>query len=217
MPTPYRQAEGNTAAGVDRKSADDPARSKTLRMSGSLLHGTREISSAPGGDRVGWGRPSRNPTIDADEKSDAPIGPEKRPNNGDCPAEVVEGRGAAEGSAGETPTHRTRSRGRVSMGLEGVREAARRCASRHDPRQEPYAVVPLVRICAGGGGQPPSLPRPPVSSPPMNTSLSTLTNTPNTSLHPPGAPTSRLGDEPRADTRAASAYRAIRRAASRSP
>lgn len=25
-------------------------------------------------------------------------------------------------------------------------------ASRHDPRQEPYAVVPHVRICAGGGG-----------------------------------------------------------------
>ena len=124
MPTPYRQAEGNTAAGVNRKSADDPARSKTLRMSGSLLHGTWEISSAPGADRVGWGRPSRNPTIDADEKSDAPIVPEKRPNNGDCPAEVVEGRGAAEGNAGETPTHRTQSRGRGSMGLEGVREAA---------------------------------------------------------------------------------------------
>ncbi len=32
---------------------------------------------------------------------------------------------------------------------------------RHDLRQEPYAVVPHVRICAGGGGQPPSLPRPP--------------------------------------------------------
>ena len=23
---------------------------------------------------------------------------------------------------------------------------------RHDLRQEPYAVIPLVRICAGGGG-----------------------------------------------------------------
>ena len=30
---------------------------------------------------------------------------------------------------------------------------------RHDPRQEPGAVVPLAGICAGGGGQPPSLPR----------------------------------------------------------
>jgi group II intron reverse transcriptase/maturase len=95
-------------------------------MPGSLLHGTWEISSAPGEDRVGWGRQCRNPTIDADERSDAPIVPEKRPNNGESPAEVVEGRGAAEGNAGETPTHRTQSRGRVSRGLEGVRAAARR-------------------------------------------------------------------------------------------
>jgi len=138
-------------------------------MSGSLLHGTWEISSVPGGDRVGWGRHSRNPTIDADEKSDTPIVPGKPPNNGRSPAEVVDGRGVAKGNAGETPTHRTQSRGRVSMGLEGVREAARRArrvfccrlgwiahfrryASRHDPRQGPYAVIPHVRICAGGGG-----------------------------------------------------------------
>lgn len=33
-------------------------------------------------------------------------------------------------------------------------------ASRHDSRQEPYAVIPPVRICAGGGWQQPSLPRP---------------------------------------------------------
>ena len=31
---------------------------------------------------------------------------------------------------------------------------------RHDLRQEPYAVVPHVRICAGGAGQPASLPQP---------------------------------------------------------
>jgi DNA-binding NarL/FixJ family response regulator len=34
------------------------------------------------------------------------------------------------------------------------------CApARHDPRQEPGAVVPLAGICAGGGEQSPSLPR----------------------------------------------------------
>ena len=32
-------------------------------------------------------------------------------------------------------------------------------SGRHDPRQEPGAVVPLAGIRAGGGGQPPSLPR----------------------------------------------------------
>lgn len=31
---------------------------------------------------------------------------------------------------------------------------------RHDLRQEPYAVVPHVRICAGAAGQPASLPQP---------------------------------------------------------
>src|SRR5882672_4020589 len=37
----------------------------------------------------------------------------------------------------------------------------RRSASlRHDLRQEPYAVTLHVRICAGGGQQWPSLPRP---------------------------------------------------------
>jgi hypothetical protein len=30
---------------------------------------------------------------------------------------------------------------------------------RHHPRQEPGAVIPPAGICAGGGGQPPSLPR----------------------------------------------------------
>ena len=103
-------------------------------MPGSLLHRTWEVSTAPGADRVGRGRQSRHPAIDADEKSDTLVVPKKLPNKGDNPAEVVEGRGVAEGNAGEAPTHRTQSRGRVSMGLEGVREAARRLASRHYPR-----------------------------------------------------------------------------------
>ena len=34
-----------------------------------------------------------------------------------------------------------------------------RPSGRHDPRQEPGAVIPPAGICAGGGGQPPSLPR----------------------------------------------------------
>jgi len=126
MPTLYRQAEGYTDAGANRKSADDPVRSKTLSMPGSLLHRTWEVSSAPGQDRVGRGRQSRNPAVDADEKSDTPVVPKNLPNKGAHPAEAVEGRGVAEGNAGEAPTHRTQSRGRVSMGLEGVREAARR-------------------------------------------------------------------------------------------
>jgi hypothetical protein len=46
---------------------------------------------------------------------------------GNNPAEVVEGRGVAKGNTEKTPASRTQSRNsRASMGLEGVREAARR-------------------------------------------------------------------------------------------
>jgi hypothetical protein len=47
----------------------------------------------------------------------------------------------------------------------GTSSVPERAPSRHDLRQEPYAVVPHVRICAGGGEQSPSLPRP---TPPPN-------------------------------------------------
>ena len=108
----------------------------------------------------------RKPDINAGEKSDARVVPMNDPNNGvaskPTPAEGQEGRRAAERNAEQSPAPRTQSRTRASMGLDGVREAACLSASsRHDSRQEPYAVAPHVRICAGGGGQPPSLPRSP--------------------------------------------------------
>ena len=57
MPTLLSEAEGNTEHGVKRQSCFDPARSKTLRMSGSLLHGSWEISSVPAAARrAGQGR-----------------------------------------------------------------------------------------------------------------------------------------------------------------
>src|ERR1035438_9661436 len=40
-PTLLSEAEGNTEQGVNRKPCDGPARSKTLHMPGSLLHGSR--------------------------------------------------------------------------------------------------------------------------------------------------------------------------------
>ncbi|HLX27218.1 MAG TPA: group II intron reverse transcriptase/maturase [Casimicrobiaceae bacterium] len=51
----------------------------------------------------------------------------KLPNKGKSPAEVVEGRDAAKGNVDQIPAPRTQSRSnRASMGLEGVREVARR-------------------------------------------------------------------------------------------
>jgi len=129
MPTLLSEAEGNMLQGANRQSCDDPARSETLRTSGSFLHGSWEVSSVPvpyeagGAGKVKY----HNPAIDADEKSDTPIVPKKPPNKGSDPAEVVEGRGVAKGNTDKTPAPRTQSRAScASMGLEGVREAARR-------------------------------------------------------------------------------------------
>ena len=102
-------------------------------MSGSYLHRSWEISSVPDEELSGGaGKGNRNPVIHADEKSDAPIVPKKPPNKeephilGTHSAEEVEGRGAAKGNAGETPAGRTQCREAASMGLEGIREAAKR-------------------------------------------------------------------------------------------
>ena len=95
-------------------------------MSGSCLHRSWEVSTAPDGVLSGGaGKGDRNPAAHAVEKSDAPIVPEKPPNKGK-PAEAVEGRGAAKGNAGEIPAGRTPSRETASKGIEGIRGTAKR-------------------------------------------------------------------------------------------
>jgi hypothetical protein len=104
MPTELTDPEGNTGYGANRKSYPAPARSKTLSMLGSDLHRSWEISAVPGEILPGGvGKvKDRNPAIYAAKKSDTPIVPKKLPNKG-APAEAVEGRGVANGNAGETP------------------------------------------------------------------------------------------------------------------
>ena len=127
MPTLLSEAEGNTVHDDYRQSCADPTRSENLCMSGSLSHGSSEVSSVSGGsgpDRAGKVN-DRTPAIDAGEKSDTSIVPKKPSNKGDDPAEADEGRGVAKGNAFETPAPRTPSRNkRASLGLEGVRVAA---------------------------------------------------------------------------------------------
>jgi hypothetical protein len=97
-------------------------------MSGSFLHRSWEISSVPEPQGTGGtGKAaSRNPVINAGEKSDTPIRPEKSPNKGMLPAEAMEERGVAKGNTNQTPASRTQSRNYdASRGMEGVREAAR--------------------------------------------------------------------------------------------
>ncbi|HEV2042416.1 MAG TPA: group II intron reverse transcriptase/maturase, partial [Casimicrobiaceae bacterium] len=71
----------------------------------------------------------RKPDTHADEKSDACVVPMNDPNNGAASkpalAEGPEGRRAAKSNAEQPPAPRTQRRTRASMGLDGVREAAR--------------------------------------------------------------------------------------------
>jgi RNA-directed DNA polymerase len=129
MPTLLSEAEGNMVHDDNRKSCTDPTRSETLCMSGGLSHGSSEISLVSGEILPdGTGKVNdHNPAIYADEKSDTPIVPKKLLNKGNNPAEAMEGRGVAKGSANESPATGTLSRDKsASMGLEGVREAAQR-------------------------------------------------------------------------------------------
>lgn len=131
-PTLLSEAEGHTDEGAMREPSKGPARSQTLSMHGNSLHGNWEISSAPaerlavGGSGKAYGH---KPDIDADEKSDACVVPMNDPNNGAAYklafAEGLEGRRAAKRNVEQAPAPRTQSRTRASMGLDGVREAAR--------------------------------------------------------------------------------------------
>lgn len=112
MPTWLRDVEGNTKQGVNRKSCNDPRRSKTPSMSGGLLYRSWEISSVPvpqGAGGAGKAN-SRNPASNAGEKSDTSVVSGKPPNKGVHPAQVVEGRGVAKGNANKIPAPRIDSR-----------------------------------------------------------------------------------------------------------
>ena len=132
MPMLLCEAEGNMEYGVTRQSYSDPARSKTLSTLGSLMHGNWEISSVPAAQAMGGvGKVNnRNPIVNAGEKSDTPVVPEKLSNKVrplGCTAEMVEERGVTKGNADKPPALRTQGRTKcASTGLEGIREVARR-------------------------------------------------------------------------------------------
>ena len=95
------------------------------------------------------------------EKSDPAIVAVKPTNKAGQPAaELVEPRAGAEGNVSQQSTGRAQYRGTVSQALKRIRNFVRisRRAVTH-PRQEPYARIGPVRICAGGAGQLASLPR----------------------------------------------------------
>ena len=89
-------------------------------------------------------------------KSDRGVVPMKLPNKaaGAIPAaaEVVEGRPRAQGEAEGVSLAPHFEAEIASFDAPHLRRPLTLVAvDRHYPRQEPYAVVPHVRICAGGG------------------------------------------------------------------
>ena len=131
-PTLLSEAEGHIGEGATREPSTSPTRSKTLSMRRSSPNRNCEVSLAPavklaaGGSGKAIGR---TPDIHAGEKSDACVVPMNDPNNGAASkparAEGLEGRRAAKSNTEAPPAPRTQSRTRASMGLDGVREAAR--------------------------------------------------------------------------------------------
>ncbi len=65
-------------------------------------------------------------------------------------AEPVERRAGAEGNAGQNRAHRAQNRRSASQALARIRQASRSVSPSRNPRWEPYAGKPHVRICAGG-------------------------------------------------------------------
>ena len=81
------------------------------------------------------------------EKSDPAIVAVKPANKAErSAAELVERRAGTEGNVDWQSTHWTQRQVRVSQALGRIRQ----CDCRLDPRWEPYAGKPPVRICAGG-------------------------------------------------------------------
>jgi hypothetical protein len=80
-------------------------------------------------------------------------------------AEPVERRAEAKGNAGQQRTLWTPCQAQRATGAGRMRTIAS-AMGRLDPRWEPYAGKPHVRICAGGEEQSSSLPRPTGVGPP---------------------------------------------------
>src|SRR5215471_12919209 len=141
------------------------------RAVGDLVHVEKFFARNLGGltrarTRAGPAREgrSRTPSMYADEKSDEVVVRRKRSNKGrQLPAEIVEGRASPEGNSRQAAVVRTLSRVATSIRSAAVRRRARGftvCRLTFDPREEPGALAAHAGICAGGGEQSSSLPRP---------------------------------------------------------
>jgi len=129
-PTSLSEAEGNTGVGDNGEPTSAQAQSLTPHMHGHLLHGNREapvVSDVNGTSERAGKAVGRTPAMDAAGESDVVVVPEKLPNKAaPAVAEAAEERTTTGRNADQCATPRTQSRASVSIGLEGVRAAARK-------------------------------------------------------------------------------------------
>jgi hypothetical protein len=128
------------------------------------MHENRETSGAPRPARE-RGRSAKVQSHKADahalEESDRAIRSMNQTNKEEqSSAEPGEKRARAKENIVQANTNPTQCGDGVFHGLNGVRVAA---PLANPPRWEPYAVVPFVRLCAGGDQRWSSLPRPTAS------------------------------------------------------
>jgi hypothetical protein len=125
---------------------------------GDPWHARKHVVRNPGGpasglalySQVRTGNPRDTPVMHGCRESDRFIVPRKPSNKGrpTGPAEKVEGRERAKGNVVQHTRGRTQSR---VLPVTRARPRTAGCVpARHDPRQEPGAVVPPAGICAGG-------------------------------------------------------------------
>jgi RNA-directed DNA polymerase len=112
-----------------REPLASPAQSQTPGMLENSMRENRETPPASGSNTPGRleKATSYKTSMYASGESDEPVVPTKRLNKEEpSSAESVEGSGSTKGNTDEAYTRRTQGRERVSQGLGGVREAARR-------------------------------------------------------------------------------------------
>jgi group II intron reverse transcriptase/maturase len=144
----FGESEGKIMAGVKRESTMNPAQSETPGTSGNSMRENREAPRASGSstpDRLEKAM-SHETSMHASGESDEQVVPAKRPNKGEqSPAEGVEGSCSTKGNTEEANTRRTQGRERVSQGLGGVREAARRDKKQRFTALLHHVTVDLLR------------------------------------------------------------------------
>lgn len=140
----FREAEGHIGGGDTREPLTNPAQSEAPGMPGHSMRENRDtplVSGSSGPDRLEKAT-SYTASMHASGESDEQVVPAKRSNNGEqSRAEGVEGSCSTKGNTEETRTRRTPGRERVSQGLPGVREAARR-----DKKQKFTALLHHVTV-----------------------------------------------------------------------